>query len=182
MSTMKAAARMAGEWWAERLHRFRPIFGKDEPAQPTTEERAKFAKAVESRILDVAAGKLAWKTLIETRTMPPSPRPLVDSLFGGEDHDVMVEHGLAEPRRSNPDTYQVHTRVRDLKGGEPCHLVRTYFDYDPDELLEEALLEIFPNDRPRNMLPQKHGLDVKAHRLKPKEGYGNWLPDIPVPD
>jgi len=33
----------------------------------------------------------------------------------------------------------------------------------------------------RGILPQKHVLDVLPYVLKPKEGYGNWTADIPVP-
>lgn len=56
-------------------------------------------------------------------------------------------------------------------------------DYDPMGLLIPALAEALP-DVPtwklRNALPNKHTLDVTADKLKPKEGYGNWTPEIIV--
>lgn len=33
----------------------------------------------------------------------------------------------------------------------------------------------------RGILPQKHDLEVYPDRLVPKEGYGNWTDEIPVP-
>jgi hypothetical protein len=32
------------------------------------------------------------------------------------------------------------------------------------------------------ILPAKHSLEVYPDRLEPKEGYGNWLPAIAVPE
>lgn len=56
-------------------------------------------------------------------------------------------------------------------------------DYDPLGLLGVALREALP-DVPvwklRNALLRKHSLDVTPDALEPKEGYGNWVPDIPV--
>jgi hypothetical protein len=61
---------------------------------------------------------------------------------------------------------------------------RTENDYDPHHLLIPALAEALP-DVPeyklRNALPQKHSLDVYHDRLRPKEGYGNWVEDVLVP-
>lgn len=61
---------------------------------------------------------------------------------------------------------------------------RTENDYDPHNCLIPALAEALP-DVPsyklRDALPRKHTLDVYADKLKPKEGYGNWTADIPVP-
>jgi hypothetical protein len=31
-------------------------------------------------------------------------------------------------------------------------------------------------------LPEKHSLNVSIDHLEPKEGYGNWTDDIPVPE
>ena len=33
----------------------------------------------------------------------------------------------------------------------------------------------------RGILPQKHSLDVTPGKMSPKEGYGNWTKEIPVP-
>lgn len=33
----------------------------------------------------------------------------------------------------------------------------------------------------RGILPQKHSLHVEPSVLEPKEGYGNWTDNIPVP-
>jgi hypothetical protein len=33
----------------------------------------------------------------------------------------------------------------------------------------------------RGILPAKHSLSVYPDHLEPKEGYGNFLPDIPIP-
>ena len=58
------------------------------------------------------------------------------------------------------------------------------FDYDPHNCLYEALYEAIPSmsamDR-KECLPRKHLLRVYADRLSPKEGYGNWTSDVPVP-
>lgn len=57
-------------------------------------------------------------------------------------------------------------------------------DYDPHHCLIPALAEALP-DVPgyklRTALPTKHTLDVYADRLRPKEGYGNWTAEVPVP-
>lgn len=57
-------------------------------------------------------------------------------------------------------------------------------DYDPHYCLIPALVEALPGVstwKLRSALPNKHSLDVYADRLKPKEGYGNWTPEIQVP-
>jgi hypothetical protein len=67
--------------------------------------------------------------------------------------------------------------------------VRTDCDYDPQGLLLEAVVEAVDATcrgsgfSARGILPQKHELDLdtEAWVLKPKEGYGNWTEDIPVP-
>jgi hypothetical protein len=60
---------------------------------------------------------------------------------------------------------------------------RTEHDYDPHYCLVPAMLEAIP-DVPfwklKSALPIKHCLNVCPDVLKPKEGYGNWTPNIRV--
>lgn len=59
-------------------------------------------------------------------------------------------------------------------------------DYDPEGVLLDAVRAagvectgfMFSGD---GILPRKHDLTVYADRLEPKEGYGNWRPEIAVP-
>lgn len=60
-------------------------------------------------------------------------------------------------------------------------------DYDPHEPLLTAVRAAGIECRgfmfsAYGILPQKHSLKVFPHELKPKEGYGNWLNPIPVPE
>lgn len=70
--------------------------------------------------------------------------------------------------------------------GKGTKVVRTSCDYDPQGLLLEAVREVIdPKCRGSmfsadGILPTKHGLDVYADHLRPKEGYGNWTEKIPV--
>ena len=137
MDQVGAAAKMAGEWWAERL------------AEKYADKRAAFSKAVESRVLMVFRGELRWKVEIQKRP-----------------------------------NCTVHVTVRDEPNGKPQERVYTQFDYDPDILLEEALIEAIPDLQSwdlRNTLPCKYDLTIYPNKLAPKEGYGNWTADIRVP-
>lgn len=60
-------------------------------------------------------------------------------------------------------------------------------DYDPDGPL---LIAVQASGHPeckgflfsaKGILPYKHSLRVRPNELKPKEGYGNWTENIPVP-
>lgn len=58
-------------------------------------------------------------------------------------------------------------------------------DYDPHYCLIPALREALPGVpdwKLRSALPTKTSLDITPEVLQPKEGYGNWTTDIPVPD
>ena len=67
-------------------------------------------------------------------------------------------------------------------------MVFTECDYDPQGLLLDAVREVIdPQCRgfgfsARGILPEKHSLDIAKNELSPKEGYGNWMPAIPVPE
>lgn len=108
---IEAAAKMAGEWWADRLDNAHAA------------KREEFAKAVANR----------------------------------------TARALREDGR-----------------------VRLECDYDPQDLLLEAVREVIAPDcsgvffSARGILPQKHSLDVIPRLLQPKEGYGNWTAGIPV--
>lgn len=126
MDRKAVAAKMAGEWWAERLHR------------KYAELRPAFAAAVETRVLQELRGECYWDW-----------------------HGVRKE-GVGHEDRSFSEN-----------------------DYDPHNLLVEALSEALPGVPDwdlRNALPQKHTLDVTPEKLKPKEGYGNYTAEIPVPE
>lgn len=70
--------------------------------------------------------------------------------------------------------------------GKPVDRVYTECDYDAHGLLLEAVREVIdPDNRgfwfsARDILPQKHSLDVSRTSLQPKEGYGNWTDAIAV--
>ena len=68
--------------------------------------------------------------------------------------------------------------------GNPVGVFFTQFDYQADALLDDAITQALPEVENWNkgmLLPRKHTLDVYPDRLCPKEGYGNWTKDIPVP-
>lgn len=124
MGKKETAAKMAGEWWAARLH------------ERYAEQRAAFAAAVERRTLQELCGECYWDSW-------------------GVRHE-----GAGYEKRSRAEN-----------------------DYDPKDLLVEALREALPGEskwKLRDALPRKHELDVTPDRLKPKEGYGNWTAEIPV--
>lgn len=59
-------------------------------------------------------------------------------------------------------------------------------DYDPDDMLLDALKASGVECRgcmfsARDILPLKTMLCVSQTRLRPKEGYGNWVDEIEVP-
>jgi hypothetical protein len=125
MMSNEMAAKMAGEWWAERL------------ADEYAEHRPAFARAVEVRVLQELRGECHW--------------------------------GWSGQLKEGPG-YQDRSKTEN--------------DYDPHYCLIPALSEALPHVpeyKLRNALPNKHALDVHANRLKPKEGYGNWVADILVP-
>ena len=70
-----------------------------------------------------------------------------------------------------------------LAGGDL--IIKT--DYDPDDILLDALAvagvecagSMFSCD---GILPMKTLLRVSQHRMKPKEGYGNWTAEIEIPE
>lgn len=111
--TIEVAARMAGQWWAERLD------------DRYADKRPAFAAAVEHRVR-----------------------------AGLEKHgEIWLEN-----------------------------------DYDPrGELLEAVRETVAPDCRGflfsgDGILPEKHELKITPTELRPKEGYGNWTPAIPVPE
>lgn len=57
---------------------------------------------------------------------------------------------------------------------------RTEFDYDLHNLLIPAWSEAtgLPDWESKDGFPTKHTLDVTLDKMFPKEGYGNWTPDI----
>ena len=64
--------------------------------------------------------------------------------------------------------------------------VRLECDYDPCGILLTALHNIgIACDgfmfSARGILPEKHMLKIYKDHLEPKEGYGNWTEEIPVP-
>lgn len=125
MKQIAVAAKMAGQWWAERL------------ADEYASARPAFAAAVEKRVLQELRGECYW------------------DWWG---------------KRNDGVGYDDHSSAES--------------DYDPHNCLIEALHEALPDVPDFNLkyaLPQKHSLDVYADRLCPKEGYGNWTADIPVP-
>lgn len=74
--------------------------------------------------------------------------------------------------------------ARDLEAGGECRLE---CDYDPDGHLLEAVRAAGVECRgflfsAKGILPQKHLLDVRVDRMRPKEGYGNWTEGIVVPE
>jgi len=124
MSNAEQAAKMAGEWWAERVD------------VKYAGRRQAFAEAVSERVLQVLNGEAQW------------------DWFG----------------------------VRSVGDGKPT-ICTTECDYEPHYCLADALCETFPEclaHELRQALPRKHVLIVSPDRLRPKEGYGNWRPDIPV--
>ena len=125
MDQMQKAAKMAGEWWAQRLD--------DKYAG----QRDAFSAAVAKRVEQELRGECYW------------------DWFG-----IRIE-GQGYEGRSE-----------------------TEFDYDPHNCLCEALAEAIPSMSVMDLkecLPRKHHLLIYANRLVPKEGYGNWTPDVPVP-
>lgn len=78
-----------------------------------------------------------------------------------------------------------HT-VRCVGDGKPLSHLKLEFDYDPDALLEEAIIEaVDPGIKSwdlKQLLPTKHRLliDLEKSVIKPKEGYGHWTADIPI--
>ena len=89
--------------------------------------------------------------------------------------------------RGDKTLFKEHIRagvLMALDAGEPG--VDLECDYDPRGLLLGAVRAagvecpgfLFSA---RGILPEKHTLDVMAHKLVPKEGYGNWTAEIPVP-
>lgn len=78
---------------------------------------------------------------------------------------------------------------REAGNGSMPRFVRTDCDYDPQGLLLEAVQEVIDPKCPgvgfsaRGILPAKHELDIDTEKwlLKPKEGYGHWTAEIPVP-
>ncbi len=115
MDQIAAAAKMAGEWWAERL------------SNQHADKRAAFAAAV-------------------------------------------AKHCEAELRARSQDPR--------------CWLE---VDYDPQGAMLAAVREVVAPDcagmgfSARGILPQKHELEVTPHKLRPKEGYGNWTAILRVP-
>lgn len=71
--------------------------------------------------------------------------------------------------------------------GKKLDHLNTEFDYDPDELLGDALQQVFGPALKvyelQNFLPRKHSLTILLDKmlLEPKEGYGNWMAGIPIP-
>lgn len=72
--------------------------------------------------------------------------------------------------------------------GKPRKSSKVECDYEPNGLLAAAVAEVFHDiDRFRlftsvqDLFPQKHLLIVTRDELRPKEGYGNWQENIPVP-
>jgi hypothetical protein len=123
---IQAAAKLAGEWWSERL------------ASSLSGHREAFAQAVAKRVEQELSGECYWD-------------------WRGQRHEG--------------------------KGWSEAPSARTEFDYDPHYLLCEALAEAFPGMEPwdaRKALPFKHDLDIRLNELRPKEGYGNWVPAIQV--
>lgn len=124
MDRIEIAAKMAGQWWADRL--------TDEHA----DKRDAFAAAVAIRVAQEIRGECHWD-------------------WFGEKKD----------------------------GGGGRGMSRTEFDYDPHYLLIEVFAEVIGGRffDWKTCMPYKRSLDVYADRLCPKDGYGNWVPDIPVP-
>lgn len=114
MDQIAAAAKMAGEWWAERL------------SSQHADKRSAFAAAVAKHC----------------------------------EHELRTRH---EP----------HCRLE--------------VDYDPRGPMLAAVRDVIDPEckgmmfSARGILPQKHELKVTPTKLSPKEGYGNWTPDIDVP-
>ena len=86
------------------------------------------------------------------------------------------------------DGYILYTKVRvNLDPPRPERWVGTEFDYDPDVLLYEALVQAIPEVEQMSkwdiggLLPQKHSLHITPTRLTPKEGYGQFRPAFDVP-
>lgn len=65
--------------------------------------------------------------------------------------------------------------------------INTEFDYHPNPLLRDALLEVIPDITESQMRfhtwPRKHRLmvDLRYWRLLPRPGYGQSAPDIRIP-
>ncbi len=73
---------------------------------------------------------------------------------------------------------------KDLREGGVCFLE---CDYDPHGHLLTAVRAAVDREcrgflySAQGILPYKHELEVTPNTLSPKEGYGNWTDDIPVP-
>lgn len=136
MDRLTLAARMMGQWWAERLNL------RYEQYQPAV------TSAIAVRVVQVALGQLDWK-------------------------QVQTRPGIWEAERCP---------------GRARSFVRTRFDYDPDDLLADALKEAIPGitgtDMHFHTFPRKHTLllAMDVWVLEPKEGYANDTAVIPVPE
>jgi hypothetical protein len=79
---------------------------------------------------------------------------------------------------------------RKAGSGKPAPSVSVICDYEPLALLASAVQEVFGDELTsfqlftslQDLFPRKHDLVVTRDRLRPKEGYGNWTPDILVSD
>lgn len=119
------AAKMAGDWWAARLH------------ERYADKREAFAANVAMRVDQAMRGEYYWD-------------------WWGNRHDGDGTRGRS---------------------------IYTEFDYDPQDLLIAAFIEVI-GDKSwewKDAMPIKHGLRIYPHMLCPKEGYGNLTPSIPVP-
>lgn len=130
MNQVAAAAKMAGDWWAERL------------SDKYADRRPALAAAVAQRVADTLNGVAYWDW-----------------------------KGVRCDGSGKPETQ--------------CHVE---CDYEPKGLLANAVAEVFPDMPPfklftsaQSLFPRKHDLRVTRESLHPKEGYGNWTADIPVP-
>lgn len=73
--------------------------------------------------------------------------------------------------------------------GQPVSQCSTQCDYEPKGLLASAVEEVFHDMKPwqlftstQDLFPRKHDLCVTREALHPKEGYGNWVTEIWVPN
>lgn len=73
--------------------------------------------------------------------------------------------------------------------GKPKSYSTVECDYEPMKLLASAVGEVFHDMEPwqlfssiQDLFPQKYYLRVTREALHQQEGYGNWLPNIPVPE
>lgn len=78
--------------------------------------------------------------------------------------------------------------VRYEGSGKPEIKCNIECDYQPKGLLASAVMEVFDDLKPFQLLilmqdifPNKHSLQVTREVLLPKEGYGHWTEAIVVP-